>query len=219
LAGAVITDERVEDVGAPSGQADGGWDGSLSLIAVRSTRGAQPVLPPVGFSGPPPEPGVPVTGHRLSTNPFGLRGCPHAAVGRVPTLSELLPTLTGAPRIRLLPASTRPLRQPGGGGLPPPLEHQLHRGGQDGCAGIGGRLGAPRRVVGPGGLPDGFRTSGCICVPHRVRYMVPILNHRDGRSMVYRICGLRKEAFTMTRFSRWTTLPLARSQMFSAIRR
>ena len=47
---------------------------------------------------------------------------------RVPTLSELLPTLPGAPRIRLLPASTQPLRQPGGGGLPPPLEHQAPRG-------------------------------------------------------------------------------------------
>ena len=47
---------------------------------------------------------------------------------RVPTSSELLPTLTGAPRIRLLPASTQPLRRPGGGGLPPPLEHQAPRG-------------------------------------------------------------------------------------------
>ena len=47
---------------------------------------------------------------------------------RVPTSSELLPTLTGAPRIRLLPASTQPLPRPGGGGLPPPLEHQAPRG-------------------------------------------------------------------------------------------
>jgi hypothetical protein len=50
----------------------------------------------------------------------------------VPTLSELLPALTGAPRIRLLPASTRPLRQPGGGGLSPPLEHQAPRGARVG---------------------------------------------------------------------------------------
>jgi hypothetical protein len=53
---------------------------------------------------------------------------------RVPTLSELLPTLTGAPRIRLLPASTRLLRQPSGGGLPPPLEHQAPRGALCGCS-------------------------------------------------------------------------------------
>jgi len=33
---------------------------------------------------------------------------------RVPALSGLLPTLTGAPRIRLPPASIRPLRQPNG---------------------------------------------------------------------------------------------------------
>ena len=32
--------------------------------AVRSTRSALPLLPLVGFSGPPPEPGVPVTEHR-----------------------------------------------------------------------------------------------------------------------------------------------------------
>jgi hypothetical protein len=51
---------------------------------------------------------------------------------RVPTSSELLPTLTGAPRIRLLPASTQPLRRPGGGGLPPPLEHQAPRGARAG---------------------------------------------------------------------------------------
>ena len=51
---------------------------------------------------------------------------------RVPTSSELLSTLTGAPRIRLLPASTQPLRRPGGGGLPPPLEHQAPRGARVG---------------------------------------------------------------------------------------
>src|SRR6266511_4280748 len=34
------------------------------LIAVRSDRGALLVLPPVGFPGPPPEPGVPITEHR-----------------------------------------------------------------------------------------------------------------------------------------------------------
>ena len=32
--------------------------------AVRSTRSALPMLPLVGFFGPPPEPGVPVTEHR-----------------------------------------------------------------------------------------------------------------------------------------------------------
>jgi hypothetical protein len=64
LPGAVVADEGVEDVGAASRQADGGGDGSLSLIAVRSTRSALPMLPLVGFSGPPPEPGVPVTEHR-----------------------------------------------------------------------------------------------------------------------------------------------------------
>ena len=47
---------------------------------------------------------------------------------RVPTSSELLPTLPGVPRIRLLPASTQPLRQLGGEGLSPPLEHQAPRG-------------------------------------------------------------------------------------------
>jgi hypothetical protein len=37
----------------------------------------------------------------------------------VPALSGLLPTLTGAPRIRLPPASIRPLRRPKRKGLPP----------------------------------------------------------------------------------------------------
>jgi len=32
--------------------------------AVMSTRSAVPMLPLVGFSGPPPEPGVPVIEHR-----------------------------------------------------------------------------------------------------------------------------------------------------------
>src|SRR6266540_609619 len=34
------------------------------LTTVRSDRGALLVLPPVGFPGPPPEPGVPITEHR-----------------------------------------------------------------------------------------------------------------------------------------------------------
>ena len=36
----------------------------FALRSVRSTRSALPMLPLVGFSGPPPEPGVPVTEHR-----------------------------------------------------------------------------------------------------------------------------------------------------------
>ncbi len=36
---------------------------------VRSDRGALLVLPPVGFPGPPPEPGVPITEHRALHKP------------------------------------------------------------------------------------------------------------------------------------------------------
>ena len=46
----------------------------------------------------------------------------------VPSLSGLLPTLPGASRIRLPPASTGLLRQPGGEGLSPPLESTAPRG-------------------------------------------------------------------------------------------
>ena len=42
---------------------------------------------------------------------------------RAPSLSGLLPTLPGVPRIRLSSASTRLLRQPSGKGLPPLLGH------------------------------------------------------------------------------------------------
>ena len=40
-----------------------------SLTTVRSDRGALLVLPPVGFPGPPPEPGVPITEHRALHKP------------------------------------------------------------------------------------------------------------------------------------------------------
>jgi transposase len=45
------------------------WNGastgsSSGAASVRSTRGALLVFPPVGFPEPPPEPGVPVSGHR-----------------------------------------------------------------------------------------------------------------------------------------------------------
>jgi hypothetical protein len=36
---------------------------------VRSTRGALPVFPPVGFPEPPPAPGVPVSEHRALHKP------------------------------------------------------------------------------------------------------------------------------------------------------
>jgi hypothetical protein len=47
---------------------------------------------------------------------------------RVPSLSGLLPALPGIPRIGLPPASTGPLRRPGGSGLAPPLGHTELRG-------------------------------------------------------------------------------------------
>lgn len=57
--------------------------------SVRSARGALPVLSPVGFPEPPPEPGVPVSGHRVlgvlgfAVDPLtGLRPVPHAAAVR-----------------------------------------------------------------------------------------------------------------------------------------
>jgi hypothetical protein len=46
----------------------------------------------------------------------------------VPALSGLLSVLTGVPRPGLPSASTRPLRRPGGRGLPPPLGHIAPRG-------------------------------------------------------------------------------------------
>src|SRR5882757_9297594 len=46
----------------------------------------------------------------------------------VPTLSRLLPTFSGDPRGRLPPASTRPLRRPGGGALPSPHDYVGLRG-------------------------------------------------------------------------------------------
>lgn len=49
----------------------------------------------------------------------------------VPSLSGLLSTLPGVSRISLPPASTRLLRQPGGGVLPPPLDHPAPRGAPD----------------------------------------------------------------------------------------
>ena len=41
-------------------------------VTVRSTRGALSVLPPVGFPGPPPEPGVRRKAHRALRTPGGL---------------------------------------------------------------------------------------------------------------------------------------------------
>jgi hypothetical protein len=46
----------------------------------------------------------------------------------VPSLSGLLPTLPGVPRIRLPSASAGPLRRPNGKGLPPPLGHVAPHG-------------------------------------------------------------------------------------------
>ncbi|MEU1453442.1 hypothetical protein ABZ455_14570, partial [Streptomyces avermitilis] len=46
---------------------------SATARSVRSTRGALLVFPPVGFPEPPPEPGVPVSGHRaLHKSRFGV---------------------------------------------------------------------------------------------------------------------------------------------------
>ena len=79
--------------------------------------------------------------------PSGLASRTHTIwqCWHVPTSSELLPTLPGVPRIRLLPASTRPLRRPDEGGLPPPFEHQAPRGalsaGSRPCRGCRGGLG------------------------------------------------------------------------------
>lgn len=42
--------------------------------SVRSTRGALPVLPPVGFPGPPPAPGVHLSAHRALHKPRGVCG-------------------------------------------------------------------------------------------------------------------------------------------------
>jgi hypothetical protein len=56
--------------------------------------------------------------------------CPTRAVWQyrpVPSLSGLLSTLTGASRIRLPPASTRPLGRPGDGGLSPPFGSTARR--------------------------------------------------------------------------------------------
>jgi hypothetical protein len=48
---------------------------------VRSDRGALLVLPPVGFPGPPPEPGVPITEHRALHKPRQGFDVPYAPAG------------------------------------------------------------------------------------------------------------------------------------------
>ncbi len=65
------------------------------------------------------------TPSRLASRTRAVWQCPH-----VPALSEPLPTLTGVPRIRLLPASSGLPRHPGGGGLSPPPGHTAPRGAQ-----------------------------------------------------------------------------------------
>jgi hypothetical protein len=50
----------------------------------------------------------------------------------VPTLSGLLATLPGVPRLRLPPASIGLLRQPNGEGVTPPLGHAAPRGAHPG---------------------------------------------------------------------------------------
>lgn len=60
----VVAQHGPPDVEPPAGQGEHGLGVGFAFSAVRSTRSALPMLPLVGFSGPPPEPGVPVTEHR-----------------------------------------------------------------------------------------------------------------------------------------------------------
>ena len=53
----------------------------VPLITVRSTRGALSVLPPAGFPGSPPAPGVRLSAHRALHKPRGSRRSPHAVPG------------------------------------------------------------------------------------------------------------------------------------------
>jgi hypothetical protein len=76
---------------------------SVRLELVALLRGFQPLVPHVRLSVSLAEP-----------EPSDSADPPRRCQG-------LLPTLTGVSRIRLPPATTRPLRRPGGEGLPPPL--------------------------------------------------------------------------------------------------
>jgi hypothetical protein len=53
----------------------------LHSVKVRSARSALPALPLVGFSEPPPAPGVHLSAHRALHKPKGANGCPHAMLG------------------------------------------------------------------------------------------------------------------------------------------
>ena len=53
----------------------------LQQVVVRSTRGALPVFPPVGFPEPPPAPAVPVSGQRALHKPRVGRMARHPATG------------------------------------------------------------------------------------------------------------------------------------------
>src|SRR6266540_5421887 len=57
------------------------WVLASHPVTVRSTRGALPVLPPVGFPGPPPEPGVRRKAHRALHTSRRARGRPHTVLG------------------------------------------------------------------------------------------------------------------------------------------
>ena len=56
--------------------------GVFEQVVVRSTRGALPVFPPVGFPEPPPAPGVPVSGHRALHKPRSGSLGPHPVAGQ-----------------------------------------------------------------------------------------------------------------------------------------
>ena len=64
LVSGVVTQHGPQDVEASTGQGQDCLSVVFALSTVRSTRSALPMLPSVGFSGPPAEPGVPVTEHR-----------------------------------------------------------------------------------------------------------------------------------------------------------
>jgi hypothetical protein len=83
---------------------------SVRLELVALLRGVQPLVPHVRLSVSLAEPG-----------PSDSADPPRRCRG-------LLPALPGASRIRLPPATTRPLRRPSGEGLPPPLGSRAPRG-------------------------------------------------------------------------------------------
>src|ERR1700751_3008061 len=64
VVGLVVAEAAVQDAEEAVAEGAQGLGVGVAGGAVRSTRSALPMLPLVGFSGPPPEPGVPVTEHR-----------------------------------------------------------------------------------------------------------------------------------------------------------